>query len=348
MSTQLLVKDLQCNYGDMVVIKNLNFSLKAGEIACLLGPSGCGKSTILRAIAGFEPLKAGSIELDGKEISSPSYILAPEKRGIGMVFQDYALFPHLNVRQNIEFGLQNKNQEDVKQRVNELIELVDLVGYEERFPHELSGGQQQRVALARALAPSPSLLLLDEPFSNLDAELRQRLGLDIRRILKELGISAILVTHDQLEAFAMSDAVGVIDLGQIQQWGQPYELYHEPANRFVAAFIGRGSFIRGTTLTPESFETELGVITGNRSYDYPQGTEVDILIRPDDVLVDRSSLLNLEVVTKTFAGTNTHYQLKLDSGALLEASAPSHQDLLVGDKSGIRLDTEHLIAYPAS
>jgi len=348
MSAQLDVNAIQCNYGDLTVVKNLSFTLKAGEIACLLGPSGCGKSTILRAIAGFEPLLSGSIRLDGLEISSPQKVLAPEKRSIGMVFQDYALFPHLTIQQNIEFGLNKLDSTARDRRIKDLMELVDLTGYEGRFPHELSGGQQQRVALARALAPNPALLLLDEPFSNLDAELRQRLGVDIRAILKELKISAILVTHDQKEAFAMSDSIGVIDLGTIQQWGKPFDLYHEPVNRFVASFVGQGSFIKGTALNPECFDTELGVIAGNRAYGWPEQSKVDILIRPDDIIFDPSALLSAEVTAKTFAGTNTQYQLRLDSGTLIEASFPSHQDLYVGDQAKFRLDAEHLIAYLAA
>ncbi|MDX1453355.1 MAG: ABC transporter ATP-binding protein, partial [Oleiphilaceae bacterium] len=224
MSGLLEISEIQCNYDDLVVIKDLSLTITEGEIACLLGPSGCGKSTILRAIAGFESLISGQISLAGETIATPNFQQAPEARHIGMVFQDYALFPHLNVYENIRFGLQKQSKAVARKKIDRLINLVDLQGYEERYPHELSGGQQQRVALARALAPEPQLLLLDEPFSNLDAELRTRLGLDVRTILKDLGITAILVTHDQQEAFAMCDHIGVIDSGKIQQWGTPFEL----------------------------------------------------------------------------------------------------------------------------
>lgn len=347
MQGQLDVENLRCAYDALTVVKDLSFSVAAGDIACLLGPSGCGKSTILRAIAGFEPVMDGRISLDSKTISTPSGILAPEKRGIGMVFQDYALFPHLNIQQNLEFGLGKVDQSHRKERTSELLELVDLHGYEHRFPHELSGGQQQRVALARALAPKPSLLLLDEPFSNLDAELRTRLGLDVRLILKELEMSAILVTHDQKEAFAMADHIGVIDQGRIQQWGRPFELYHEPVNRFVASFIGQGCFIPGTTISHESFDSELGQIKGNRAYNFPMQSRVDILIRPDDIVFSSESRLHGVVTAKTFAGTNTHYQIKLPSEREIQASFPSHQDLNLGDTVHFALDAEHLIAYPA-
>jgi iron(III) transport system ATP-binding protein len=339
----LELSNIQCNYNSLVVIKDLSFKLVKGDIACLLGPSGCGKSTILRAIAGFETPANGSILLNDKEISSPLRQLAPELRNIGMVFQDYALFPHLTVSENILFGLSQKKHKVSK--ANDLINLVDLNGYENRYPHELSGGQQQRVALARALAPEPELLLLDEPFSNLDAELRNRLSLDIRNILKTLNISAILVTHDQKEAFAMSDHVGVIDQGKIQQWGSPYELYHEPFNHFVASFIGQGAFIKGITLEPDTFETEIGLLKGNRAYSWKKGTKVEILIRPDDVVQLGNSNLNALITGKIFAGTSTQYQLQLASGTTIEALFPSHQDFRVGESIPIGIDAEHLIAY---
>lgn len=344
MTFLLELAEIQCNYDSSVVIKDLSFKLVRGDIACLLGPSGCGKSTILRAIAGFETPRAGNILLNGLEISSPSKQLAPELRNIGMVFQDYALFPHLTITENIKFGL-NQHKSKQTSKVEELINLVDLNGYEDRYPHELSGGQQQRVALARALAPEPELLLLDEPFSNLDAELRNRLSIDIRNILKSLNISAILVTHDQKEAFAMSDQVGVIDQGKIQQWGSPYELYHEPYNHFVASFIGQGAFIKGTTLEPDTFDTEIGILKGNRAYSWSKGTTVEILIRPDDVIHSDGSNLNAIVCGKVFAGTSTQYQLELTSGTTIEALFPSHQDFQVGESIPIGIDAEHLIAY---
>jgi iron(III) transport system ATP-binding protein len=346
-SNILDVTGVQCNYEDLVVVKDLSFNLAKGGIACLLGPSGCGKSTILRAIAGFEDLVSGTISLNGKIISSPEKNQAPEKRKIGMVFQDYALFPHLTVKQNIAFGLSKSNDKAINEaQVDRLAELVELNDYKESYPHELSGGQQQRVALARALAPEPELLLLDEPFSNLDAELRNRLSIDIRNILKSLDISAILVTHDQKEAFAMCDHIGVIDSGKVQQWGKPYELYHEPSTPFVARFIGHGTFIEGRSLSPDTFSTqELGVLKGNRAYKWKENTRVEILIRPDDIVHEPDATLIADVTSKVFAGTATRYQLKLESGTLLDAIFPSHQDFIVGDSIGIAIDAEHLIAY---
>jgi len=345
MTPLLSLNNIQCKYDKLTAISDLSLELTKGEISCLLGPSGCGKSTVLRAIAGFEPLTKGSIELSGQVISSSTSILAPEKRQIGMVFQDYALFPHLTVLQNIEFGLGRTNRQK-NTTVRDLISLVNLSGYESRFPHELSGGQQQRVSLARALAPSPNLLLLDEPFSNLDTELRSRLSIDIRNILKDLNITAILVTHDQQEAFAMCDNIAVIDQGKVQQWGKPYELYHKPVNRFVACFIGQGSFVQGTSTSHQEITCELGTIRAEKAFDWPTGEEVDVLIRPDDILHEENSNLEASIVAKTFAGTSTSYRLQLGSGSVIEALFPSHQDFDVGDMIGIKLDAEHIIAYP--
>ena len=283
MMTRLLLNlhNVSCGFGGQPVVQELNLHLNAGDIACLLGPSGCGKTTSLRAIAGFEPLLAGEISLAGEVISRPGFTLPPEKRRIGMVFQDYALFPHLTVSQNVAFGIRQHPQ---SQRItDELLELVNLSALGKRYPQELSGGQQQRVALARALAPEPRMLLLDEPFSNLDGELRRRLSKEVREILKARGTSAILVTHDQEEAFAVSDHVGVFQDGRLQQWDTPYNLYHEPLTPFVASFIGQGYFIRGQLLTPDTVQTELGIINGNRAYSLPTGSPVDVLLRPDDI-----------------------------------------------------------------
>jgi iron(III) transport system ATP-binding protein len=327
------------------VVSELNLHLNAGDIGCLLGPSGCGKTTTLRAIAGFEAVQAGEISLAGQVISRPGFTLAPEKRRIGMVFQDYALFPHLTVAQNVAFGIRQHPQRE--QATRELLELVKLDQLGQRYPHQLSGGQQQRVALARALAPEPQLLLLDEPFSNLDGELRRKLSQEVREILKLRGISAILVTHDQQEAFAVSDHVGVFNHGRLQQWDTPFNLYHEPLTPFVASFIGQGYFIRGQLLSPDTVQTELGVIHGNRAYLWPSGSAVDVLLRPDDIVYDASSPLQARIVAKTFLGAATLYRLQLASGSLLESILPSHVDLEPGQNMGIRIAADHLVVFPA-
>lgn len=225
--------------GAVPVVKNLSLNLEKGSIGCLLGASGCGKTTVLRAIAGFEPLRSGSIKLGGEILSAPGYLVAPEKRQVGMMFQDYALFPHLNVEQNMGFGLRRWDKQRRAERIDELLQLANLESSRLRYPHELSGGQQQRVALARALAPEPSLLLLDEPFSNLDVDTRERLAFEVRDILKKTGHTAILVTHNQAEAFAIADQIGVMQDGRIAQWDTPYCLHHQPNSTFVADFIKR-------------------------------------------------------------------------------------------------------------
>ncbi len=234
----LRVNEIACRYGDHVIIPSLSFEVTENQIACLLGPSGCGKTTALRAIAGFEPVYHGQIELAGTVISQPGYTLVPEKRKVGMVFQDYALFPHMTVKANIAFGIQDQDKAAQEVIIARLLDMIKLQAHTDYYPHQLSGGQQQRVALARALAPNPSILLMDEPFSNLDTELRRELSLEVRQILKQNQITAILVTHDRHEACNMADEIGVMKDGILQQWGEPQQLQQNPANEFVAAFLG--------------------------------------------------------------------------------------------------------------
>jgi len=243
MSELLELSDVSLAYdtpeGLVPVVNDLDLNLKRGHIGCLLGASGCGKTTILRAIAGFEPLRKGSIQLCGRALCTPEHAVEPQDRQVGMMFQDYALFPHLDVEGNVGFGLRRLSKEKRRARVEEMLTLVGLGDARRRFPHELSGGQQQRVALARALAPEPELLLLDEPFSNLDVDTRERLAFEVRDILKKTGHTALLVTHNQAEAFAIADRIGVMEKGRIVQWDTPYALHHAPASPFVADFVKR-------------------------------------------------------------------------------------------------------------
>jgi len=244
----LELDDLRLGYdtahGLHVVVESLALSLEHGHIGCLLGSSGCGKTTVLRAVAGFEPLLAGTIRLDGTLLSSATTQVPPERRRVGMMFQDYALFPHLTVAENVAFGLRALKKTARQQRVMEMLEVVGLADTADDYPHELSGGQQQRVALARALAPAPDLLLLDEPFSNLDVDTRERLAFELRDILKTTGHTALLVTHNQAEAFAIADRIGVMATGgRIVQWDTPYNLHHRPANEFVADFVRREALL---------------------------------------------------------------------------------------------------------
>lgn len=334
------------------IVHGLSFALARGEIGCLLGPSGCGKTTVLRAIAGFESLLDGRITLGGRELSHKAYTAPPESRQVGVVFQDYALFPHLSVWDNIGFGLRKLTLTERKARVDKLLSMVGLTSHARQFPHELSGGQQQRVALARALAPQPDLLLLDEPFSNLDVDLRERLALEVRAILKELNTTAILVTHDQHEAFAIADHIGVMQDGLILQWDRAYNLYHRPCNRFVADFIGQGVFTPGV-IDRESrvVNIELGSLplwqgVAACSTTDKDGAQVDVLLRADDVIHDDASPLQAEVVRKAFRGAEFLYTLKLPSGQKLLALVPSHHDHAIGEKIGIRLGADHVVTFP--
>jgi iron(III) transport system ATP-binding protein len=352
MSDLQLVRISQ-SYGPRQIIDDLSFHLQEGQIGCLLGPSGCGKTTALRCIAGFEPITAGHIEIGGDVVSSPARLTPPEKRQIGMVFQDYALFPHLSVAGNIAFGLGRHDASHKNQRVEELLSLTGLLDSANKFPHQLSGGQQQRVALARALAPQPRMLLMDEPFSNLDVELRERLSLEVRDILKREGMTALIVTHDQNEAFSIADIVGVMHQGAIQQWDTPYNLYHQPANRFVADFIGQGVFLPGMVMNNSMVEIELGVLHGMIPTDCDatgcdqcaHDCYVDVLIRPDDIVHDDESLLMAEVENKAFRGAEFLYTLKLPSGTRALSLVPSHHDHAIGERIGIKLAVDHVVAY---
>ena len=337
----LEVENLRHAYGQQEVVRGLSFSLARGAIGCLLGPSGCGKTTVLRCIAGFEGIQEGEIRLAGKVVSGRGVMLPPERRRIGMVFQDYALFPHLPVSGNIAFGLHAMAAPERVARVAQLAQLVGLSASLDKYPHEISGGQQQRVALARALAPRPELLLLDEPFSNLDVDLRVRLSLEVRDIIKASGATAVLVTHDQQEAFAMADEIGVLHQGRIQQWDNPYNLYHRPANRFVADFVGQGVFLPAKALNGRQLQIELGVLQGDS-----QGLQnLEVLLRPDDVVHDDAAPTQAEVVHKAFRGAEILYTLRLASGQKVLALVPSHHNHALGEKIGIRLDVDHVVAF---
>jgi len=345
MTPLLDVRDIECCYRNQTVVSGLSMHVKRGSLACLLGPSGCGKTTALRAIAGFEPISHGEIRIDGNIVSRPGFALAPEKRRLGMVFQDYALFPHMNVSDNVGFALRKASSTDRRKIVARMLQMVGLEAFKKRFPHELSGGQQQRVALARALAAQPEAILLDEPFSNLDVDTRERLSLEVREILKQEGITGILVTHHQDEAFALGDHIGVMDQGRILQWDTPFNLYHEPQNRFVANFIGQGTFLKGIMVDTNTVDTELGRLTGDRAYNWPKGTEVEILIRPDDIVPDTNGPLTGLITQKAFKGAEVMYTLELPSGNQVLSLFPSHHDYTIGTRVGIRADMHHVVAF---
>ena len=349
----LTLQNLRHRYAMHDTFAGLDLALAAGSICCLLGPSGCGKTTVLRCIAGFERVNEGRICIDDAVISSPTEHLAPERRRVGMVFQDYALFPHLDVERNVGFGV--RASAAARKRTAELLDTVGLAGAGKRFPHELSGGQQQRVALARALAPQPRLLLLDEPFSNLDVDLREQLAVEVRGILKATGTTAVFVTHDQHEAFAMADEIAVMNEGRIQQLDSAYNLYHRPGNRFVADFIGQGVFVTGEVLDANRLRIELGevrsanpIVLPGASGPPPAGSLVDVLLRPDDVVHDDASPIQARVQQRAFRGAEILYTLRTDAGARVLSMVPSHHNHRLGERIGIRLDMDHVIAFAAT
>ena len=333
-------------------VDGVSFGLRAGEIGVLIGPSGCGKTTLLRAVAGLERAQTGTVRLAQEIVSSPTTHVAPEKRRIGMVFQDFALFPHLNVANNVAFGLSHLSASERDGRVGEVLALVGLGTARKRFPHELSGGQQQRVALARALAPKPRLLLLDEPFSNLDVDLRERLAHEVRGILKAAGATALFVTHDQLEAFAIGDRIGVMHQGQLHQWEDAYALYHRPATRFVADFIGHGVFAHARIQQHGSdvvVHTALGDFTDMQECPLPDaypGGLCDVLLRADDIVHDDDAPVKAQILRKAFRGSEFLYTLQLKTGETLVAHVPSHHDHALGEWIGIRAALDHVVTFP--
>ena len=342
---QLELSNIAVGFGQSLVIDDLTLALEPGEIGCLLGASGCGKTTALRAIAGFEPLARGQIVVGDRQLSRRGWTLPPQERRVGMVFQDYALFPHLSAAENIAFGLRGLGAARRRRRVAEMLDLVGLDTLAHHYPHQLSGGQQQRVAVARALAPDPALLLMDEPFSNLDVELRERLSLEVRDILKAAGTTALIVTHDQHEAFALADRVGLMHSGRIEQWDSPYNLYHRPVSRRVARFIGQGVLLPGVVQDNHHIRITLGCLPPVSPL--PVGTRVDVLLRPDDIVHDDGSPLKAAVRAKTFRGASILYTLELPCGARLLALVPSHHNHAIGEAIGIHLEAKHVIAFPS-
>ena len=343
----LQLERVECRYGDQVIVKDINFSLNAGDSACLLGASGCGKTTLLRAIAGLEPIFNGSIRIHGKECSTPNLMLPPEKRGLGLVFQDHALFPHLSIFDNVAFGLRGLKRAEKAARVNECLEMVGLEAMAQRYPHQLSGGQQQRIALARTIAPKPKLILLDEPFSSLDTHLRRSLARELKDVLADQGIAHLLVTHDQQEAFAMSDYIGVMHEGHLLQWDSPYNLYHKPQDAQIAAFIGEGYFIAGQICDrTDTVATVLGDFSIANGSDFTPKQDVLVLMRPDDLKPNQNSKHRAKVAHKVFKGAIIEYELELSNNERLKAFFPSHHDYALSQDIGFDLDIKHLIVYP--
>jgi iron(III) transport system ATP-binding protein len=339
--------------GARAAVDGVSLEMAAGQIGVLIGPSGCGKTSLLRAVAGLEPAAAGRITVAGQVLSDAraGVQLPAEARRIGMVFQDYALFPHLSVADNVAYGLHRLPQRERAGRVQQMLELVGLGSAGRRLPHQLSGGQQQRIALARALAPAPRLLLLDEPFSSLDVDLRERLAHDVRQILKDHGTTALVVTHDQLEAFALGDVIGVMNQGRLAQWDDAYTLYHRPATRFVARFIGHGVFAPARIVGSAGgarVHTPLGELDDVAECPlpeaYPRG-ECDVLLRADDIVHDDDSPVKACIERKAFRGSEFLYTLRLSSGEQVLAHVPSHHDHQLGEWIGIRAAVDHVVTF---
>jgi iron(III) transport system ATP-binding protein len=338
----LEIDRLSCAYAGQPAVVGLGLTLEAGQLGCLLGPSGCGKTTLLRAIAGFHAPESGRLRLRGVD----ALPMPPEKRGLGFVFQDLALFPHLTVADNTGFGLHRLDRGARQARSLETLALLGLDGLAARYPHELSGGQQQRVALARSIAPRPDLLLLDEPFSSLDADLRGRLRDDLRLLLKSLGIAALLVTHDQEEAFAFADRVGVMNAGHLLQWAPGFELYHRPATPFVASFVGEGKFLPARVLAGGRVATALGDLAVDGDLPFPVGSSVRVLLRPDDLVPsDGDEGIDSTVSAVAFRGSESLHTLRLDDGTALSALFPSHQQRAPGDRVRVRPDMAHVVVF---
>lgn len=341
-SSVLVCRDIVKRFGSAALAVNgVSFELTAGELLGLLGPSGCGKTTLLRLVAGFEQPQSGEILLSERTVCGGGQWLPPEQRQVGIVFQDYALFPHLSVMDNVAFGLKQLSRRkklpraQIKVLATEAIELVSLSGMEQRFPHELSGGQQQRVALARALAPRPSLILLDEPFSNLDVQVRLRLRQEVRDILKSIGASGIFVTHDQEEALAIADKVAVMQNGQIVQFDTPENIYQNPRSRFVAEFVTQANFVTAEQ-HGETWKTEIGPVA-NLS-EPAQTTVGELMIAQEDLKIETDPQGDLIVQGRQFLGREYQYSLLMPSGKVLWIKAGTHLRIEVGTHVRVAVD----------
>ncbi|AQM68990.1 Belongs to the ABC transporter superfamily [Vibrio sp. B1FIG11] len=342
MSCALSIKNLTCQYDDQTVLESLSLEVEQGQIVCLLGASGCGKTTLLKAIAGLLPLSSGQMSLNCLTIDDGENWLPPEQRNIGMIFQDYALFPHLTVAENIAFGLKNETAQQKLLKVEEMLGLVHLKGYGDRYPHQLSGGQQQRVAIARSLAYKPDLLLLDEPFSNIDTQVRHELIREIRKIFKEQGVTAIFVTHSREEAFAFADKMAVMNHGVIEQYGTASELYYQPSSKFVADFLGGGSYLAAKRISDIEFETHLGVVEANAQQEIQVDAECALLLRPQHVQIAADEESAVKVLEQHFMGDHCRYVIDVNGDRLL---ATSTQALNVGDSVTVKVETQGVLAF---
>ncbi|BFU90447.1 MAG: putative ABC transporter, ATP-binding component [Nitrospira sp.] len=341
----LELRSVSCAYDlNRPAVRDISFSAREGEILCLLGPSGCGKTTILRAIAGFEPVRSGQIFLSSRSVSSSSETIPTEERRVGMVFQEYALFPHLRVADNIAFGLRHLSRSERRGRVQEMLRLTGLEGLDRRYPHELSGGQQQRVALSRALVQHPVLLLLDEPFSNLDPDMAGRMRQEVHTLLRRTKTTTILVTHDHDEAFAMADRIAVLNQGVLEQMDAPEVIYHLPATRFVADFVGQADFITGQ-IRQGMVLTELGEFPD--TLNSAEGSTVVVMIRPDDIHLTPNKSAESRIMVRQFRGSENLYTICLPSGQIVHSSESSTSVYQEGTAVELHISATHTVLFPA-
>ena len=346
------IKNVDFNVGGKTKVKNVSFSIEnEGDVICLLGPSGIGKTTILRTIAGLEKIKKGSIKLNGKIISSEKNNVEPENRNVSLAFQDNSLFPHYTVEKNILLGSErNKEKHKKKLTLKDIVDLLDIFHILNKYPHEISAGEAQRASLARSLITQPDLLLLDEPLSNVDQSFKEEIQVRLKKILNQLKITTIIVTHDSYEAFYLGSKCGIILDQQLKQFDDPYKVYHFPNSVEVVNFLNRGILIPAKVTGKNTLENlDLGTIEGNFIKEYPEGSDVKLLLQPEDLEHDDSSNLKLEVVDRKFRGTNFIYTLKTLSNTLIPVFVHSHHihQHEVDEKFGIKrpIHIDHIVCF---
>ena len=341
---KLEIEDVSLSIEGTLILDNLSLNIDEHEIISLIGPSASGKSSLLRIIAGFENINSGKVKLNGLIVDDRSTIVQPQNRNVGIIFQDLALFPHLSCKDNILFGITNYSADHKRQRLDRLCNLLDITSIKDKFPHEISGGQQQRIAIARALAPGPEILLLDEPFSALDEELKETLMHDVKNLLKEEKITTIVITHNIKEAFQLSDKIAFLDNKKIMQFDTAYNLYHKPHTKEIANFCGIGSFINGNIIDANHVSTGLGDLFGDTSK-FKIGSNVSVMIRPDDIIHDDDSAQSAKVLEKVFFGSDFLYKLELSKGEKIYCYTPSHHNHTINEVIGIKPVIDHLILF---
>ncbi len=343
-NSKLKIDDISYSIKDNTILENLSFNVLSEEIVCIIGPSAAGKTTLLRIIAGFDKIDSGYVQINDTLVDNTEIFVEPHKRKVGIIFQDIALFPHLSCKDNILFGISSQENHKKENRLQYLSDILGIYEIRNKFPHEISGGQQQRVAIARALAPQPEVLLLDEPFSALDEELKDQLIKDLRKLLKKEKITSIIITHNIKESFQISDKVAYLSSKKILQYDTPYDMYHRPSSREIANFCGIGSFLKGIVVDSNHIKTSLGVLFGSTS-PFSKNDLVDVMIRPDDVIHDDDSTQSARVVEKFFHGSDFLYKLELNDGQNVLCFTPSHHDHSINEMIGIKAELDHLILF---